>query len=108
MLKVLTFTTLTAIATCGTKFLPYNDEAQWPELNLYYTFKADASLHTWNGQKLEPYKDIEATAKVDSDRSKVKVDAKVHVPWVGKVNAEALLDLTEGMAYEYVPFLGIC
>ena len=38
----------------------------------------------------------------------MKVNAKVGLPLIGKVNAEVLADLTEGYAYEYVPFLGLC
>lgn len=38
----------------------------------------------------------------------MKVNAKVGLPLIGKVNAEVLADLTEGFAYEYVPFLGLC
>lgn len=83
-------------------------DAAWPVLDLYTTFKTDASLFTWDGKKLSPYKDITATIKADSDRNKIKVDAKVAVPLVGKINAEVLVDLTAGIAYEYVPFLGLC
>lgn len=57
---------------------------------------------------MSPYKDISATIKVDSDRNKIKINAKVAVPLLGKVNAEVLADLTQGIAYEYVPFLGLC
>ncbi len=72
------------------------------------TFKTEASLFTWDGSKLSAFKDITATVKVDSERNKIKADAKVSIPLVGKINAEVLVDLTQGMAYEYVPFLGLC
>lgn len=83
-------------------------DAAWPKLDLFTTFKTDASLFTWDGAKLAPYKDITAAIKVDSDRNKIKIDAKVAIPLVGKINAEILADLTAGQVYEYVPFLGLC
>jgi hypothetical protein len=110
MFKILAVSSVLALAQCGTINTPPVGEelSSWPQLNLYTTFQADASLYTWDGKKLAPYKDITATLKVDSDRNKVKVNAKVGIPFIGKVNAEVLADLTQGMVYEYVPFLGLC
>lgn len=115
MYKALTIAVLAALTQCGfAKFgikhflkqqQPSND---WPQLNLYTTFSTDATLYQLANGQLTPYKDITATIKVDSDRNKVKVNAKVGVPIIGKVSAEVLADLTQGVAYEYVPFLGIC
>jgi hypothetical protein len=112
MNKILTVSAFVALASCGT-VVPehkqtYMTAASWPVLDLYTTFKTDASLFTWDGSKLAAYKDITATVKVDSGRNKIKVDAKVSMPLVGKIDAEVLADLTQGMAYEYVPFLGLC
>lgn len=110
MFKILAFSTLAALTTCGTintQPVPM-ETTEWPDVNLYTTFKADAALYTWNGKKLAPFKDIVATLKVDSGRNKIKADAKVGIPFIGKVNAEVLVDLTEGVAYEYIPFLGVC
>lgn len=111
MQKVFTISAVATMAACNA-YAPPNIAApltaSWPVLDLYTTFKADASLFTWDGSKLNPYKDITATIKVDSERNKIKVDAKVAIPLIGKINAEVLADLTEGVAYEYVPFLGLC
>jgi hypothetical protein len=103
MFKILAISALAALAQCGTV-----EAGAWPALHLFTTFKTDASLFTWDGSKLAPYKDITATVKVDAGRNKVKIDAKVSLPLVGKVDAEVLADLTEGIAYEYIPFLGLC
>lgn len=99
MFKILTISALAAIAQCGTA---------WPTLHLFETFKTDASLFQWDGAKLTPFKDITATIKVDSGRNKIMINAKVALPLVGKVDADVLVDPTAGMAYEYVPFLGLC
>lgn len=99
MFKILAISALSAIVQCGTA---------WPALHLYETFKTDATLFQWDGSKLSPYKDVTATIKVDSGRNKIKVDAKVSLPLVGKVDAEVLVDPAQGMAFEYVPFLGLC
>lgn len=111
MQKVLAISAIATAVACNA-YVPPNVAApltaSWPVLDLYTTFKTDASLFTWNGSKLSPYKDITATIKVDSDRNKIKADAKVSIPLVGKINAEVLADLTQGVVYEYVPFLGLC
>lgn len=111
MQKILAFSAVASLVACGT-VVPQSvmDQAPtaWPQLDLFTTFKTDASLFSWDGSKLAPYKDITATIKVDSDRNKIKADAKVSMPLVGKINAEVLVDLTQGIAYEYVPFLGLC
>jgi hypothetical protein len=109
MQKIISFATFVALAACQNTHQAMKYTVQdWPALDLYTTFKADASLFSWDGKTLSPYKDITATIKLDSDRNKIKVDAKVAVPLIGKVNAEVLVDATAGMAYEYVPFLGLC
>ena len=97
MFKILAISALSAVA-----------QGAWPVLHLYDTFKTDATLFQVDGSKLTPYKDITASIKVDSGRNKIKVDAKVSLPLVGKVDAEVLVDPAQGMAYEYVPFLGLC
>ena len=115
MQKILSLSALIALVQCGTvvpsevliaKTTPF--KGSWPVLDLYTTFKADGSVFTETNGKITPYKGITATLKVDGDRNKIKVDAKVAVPLIGKINAEVLADLTAGMVYEYVPFLGIC
>ena len=103
MLKLLALSTVATVTSAA-----FLKEEAWPDLNLFTTFQADASLFTWDGKQLSPFKDITATLKVDSGRNKIKVDAKVSVPIIGKINAEALVDLTQGYALEYVPFLGLC
>lgn len=110
MFKILALSVFAALTQCGTinTFLGEEQATAWPKLDLYTTFTTDASLFTWDGSKLTPYKDITATLKVDSDRNKIKINAKVGLPLVGKVDAEVLVDLTQGKAFEYVPFLGLC
>ena len=108
MFKILALSVLAALTQCGTINTEVPTAGAWPVLDLYTTFKTDASLFQWDGSNLTPYKDITATVKVDSGRNKIKIDAKVSVPIVGKINAEVLVDLTQGQAYEYVPFLGLC
>jgi len=104
MLKLLALSTIATISAAN--FL--KAEEAWPQLNVFTTFQTEASLFTWDGKKLSPFKDITATIKADSDRNKIKIDAKVSIPIIGKVNAEVLVDLTQGVALEYVPFLGLC
>ena len=82
--------------------------AAWPELDLFTTFKADVTLHTFDGKKLKPFKGISATAKVDGDRNKIHVDAKVEVPVFGKIPAEILIDSKAGKLQLYVPMLKMC
>jgi hypothetical protein len=107
MYKLIALSVFAALTQAQT-FLNY-DATAWPEgLVEEYIFQTDATLFTWDGAKLSPYKDITATIKVDSDRNKIKVDAKVAIPLFGKVDAQILNDFTKGVVYEYVPFLGIC
>ena len=111
MFKVLALSALAVLIPCGSASHSHKEAteaAAWPQLNLYTTFQADSALFTWDGHKLSTYKDITATLKVDSGRNKIKINAKVGVPLIGKVNAEVLVDLTKGVAYESVPFLRIC
>lgn len=105
MRKILAAASLAVLALA--KHHHHQVEAR-PELNLYTTFKSDVSLHTWDGTTLKPYKGITATAKVDGDRNKVKVDAKVQVPIFGKVSAEVLFDMNDGSVKEYIPMLKLC
>ena len=74
-----------------------HEVAAWPPLNLLTTFKADASLHTFDGKTLKPFKGITALTKVDGDRSKIHIDALVQIPVFGKVDAEILIDTMAGV-----------
>jgi hypothetical protein len=85
-----------------------HEVSAWPPLNLYTTFKADVTLHQFDGKTLKPFKGISAFTKVDGDRSKIHIDAKVQVPVFGKVDAEILIDTMAGTAQLYVPMLNIC
>lgn len=107
MYKVIALSVFAALTSAQT-FLNTEEAVAWPKLNLLYTFETDATLFTWDGSKLTPYKDISGAIKVDSGRNKIKVDAKVGIPLFGKVDAKVLADFTKGYVYEYVPFLGIC
>ena len=80
----------------------------WPEIVSYTTFKADFSAFTWDGSKLKAYKDLTGSAMVDSERNKVKVNAKVQVPLIGHTSAEILVDFENQHVLEYVPLLKIC
>ena len=82
--------------------------AAWPELNLYTTFKSDVTLHTFDGKQLKSFKDISATAKIDGDRNKIHIDAKVKVPVFGQIPAEILIDTKQGTLQLYVPTLQMC
>ena len=110
MRKIFTFAALGFASVLGHthSHVETPEVAAWPPLNLYTTFKADATLHTFDGKKLKPYKDISALTKVDGDRNKIKVDAKVAVPLLGKVSAEILIDTAAGTITEYIPILKIC
>jgi hypothetical protein len=80
----------------------------WPDIKLYTTFKTSVEVYTWDGKTLTSFKDIKADAKVDGDRNKAAVSAKVTVPIFGTIDAQAVVDFTTGQAIEYVPFLGLC
>lgn len=80
----------------------------WPPVNKFTTFKVDLSLFQWNGKQLVSYKGITGTAKIDGDRSKLRVDATATLPVVGKVPATIVADTKTGVAIEYVPSLKIC
>jgi hypothetical protein len=80
----------------------------WPPVNKFTTFKADVSLFQWNGKALVSYKGVTGTAKVDGDRSKIRVDATATLPVVGKVPAIVVADTKAGYSIEYVPSLKIC
>jgi hypothetical protein len=111
MFKIITLSTIAVLSSALPFFHRRNQQqavATWPELDLLTTFKADVSLHTWDGKALKAYKDITATAKVDGDRNKVKLDAKVQIPLMGHVSAQVLVDLNGQTVYEYVPLLKLC
>jgi hypothetical protein len=82
MQKILVFTTLAVMTLASSSHVHHHEQqvealGAWPPLNLLTTFKTDATLHTFDGKALKAYKGISATVKVDGDRNKVKVDAKV-------------------------------
>jgi hypothetical protein len=112
MLKVITVSAVTLLTSA--KFNLFRKVAEpeavaaWPELDLFTTFKTDFSGFEWDGKKLTAYKDLTGTAKVDGDRNKIKVDAKVKVPLIGHASAEILVDLENQHILEYVPLLHIC
>jgi hypothetical protein len=110
MQKIIAVSFLVALAAAGTinPFVLSDSPNDWPQLNTFTTFKASVEVYTWDGKTLAPFKDTTADAKVDSDRNKVKLDAKVTVPIFGAIDAQVVVDFTLGSALEYVPFLGLC
>jgi len=80
----------------------------WPPVNKFTTFKADIALYQWNGKQLVAFKGATGTAKVDGDRSKIKLDASVTLPVVGKVAAEIMVDTKAGYAINYIPAMKVC
>jgi len=114
MFKVLALSTVAVVASAFPHFKRAHKEVAavgtWPEINFYPNAQAEISLHQWNGSKLTPYQEITATAKLDSDRNKIRLDAKVKVPVIGSTKAVVVVDLNVDAptAYEYVPALRLC
>lgn len=108
MQKFLTLSIIAAVATANSVTTVASDVAAWPQVNLYTTFSTSASIYTWDGTTLTALKDLTADVKVDSERNKIRADAKVKIPVFGKVSAQVVVDLTNGFAIEHIPLLGIC
>lgn len=116
MFKLLAVSGFAYVATAFPHFRKQHIEvkeqtaAAWPDVNLFTTFKSDISLHQWDGSKLKPFKDITATAMLDSERNKIRLDAKVQIPLIGHAAAVIVLDLNVDApaVYEHVPLLKLC
>ncbi len=114
MFKIITVSALALLSSAKFHFFkrsepePVQQLAAWPELDLYTTFKADFSGYTWDGKDLKAYKDMTGTIKVDGDRNKALVDAKIKVPLIGHTSAQILIDLENQVVLEYVPILKMC
>ena len=84
-------------------------DGPWPPINEFYSFAVNGvKIYTYDGSKLETYRDIVADVKVDAARSKIIVHATVKVPILGHVHADIAIDTMTGMSLEYVPMLRIC
>ena len=75
MFKLITVSCVAALALANT--VTSDAANDWPQLNTYYTFKASAEVYTWDNKTLTSFKGISADLKVDSERNKIKADAKV-------------------------------
>jgi len=94
-----------ALVACN---LSLSQQADWPSVNVASTFNSTISLYTWDGSNLNHLQDAQAVLLVDAVRNKAMLHSKIQVPLFGSINADMLVDFTNGSTMMYTPFLGLC
>ena len=107
MFKLLTVSLIAALAIANS-IETIDTAASWPEINIYESFKASTEifLGSDDDKNLTSMLGMKGNLKVDGGRSKVFIDGKINMDWLGNIGVQVLVDFKNGTIYYKFPILG--